>query len=247
MRPRGALVTLFGRAKRSAHQPEALEFHRIPNRTQRGPARPQQDTPPAVPQRSDEQLLDAYQKGDPEAFRTLIARHHDDLMRFLVRLMGDRQAAEDVFQETFLQVHISADTFDPTRRFKPWLFTIAANKGRDMLRRKNRRQEVDLSAPIGNEQDEGGQSFVDLMEINVPPPEAFLDASERDRLVQRAVDALPIPLREILLLAYFQRLSYAQIADELEIPLGTVKSRLHAAVAAFAKQWSKVSKGTTHP
>lgn len=197
--------------------------------------------------RTDEQLLQDYREGDLAAFRTLIARHHDDLMRFLIRLMGDRQAAEDVFQEAFLQVHISADTFDPARRFKPWLFTIAANKGRDMLRRKNRRQEVDLSAPIGRDEDEGGQAFVDLMEINVPPPEAFLDAAERDVLVQRAVDALPLPLKEILLLAYFQRLSYSQIADELQIPLGTVKSRLHAAVAAFAKQWHALSKGSSRP
>jgi RNA polymerase sigma-70 factor (ECF subfamily) len=66
---------------------------------------------------------------------------------------------------------------------------------------------------------------------------------ERARLVQKAVDELPWSLREILLLAYFQRLSYSQIADTLEIPLGTVKSRLHAAVAAFARKWQAISKG----
>jgi RNA polymerase sigma-70 factor (ECF subfamily) len=198
-----------------------------------------------LPQRSDEQLLADYRKGDTPAFRSLIERHQEDLIRFLIRLTGDRQAAEDVFQETFLQVHISADTFDPTRRFKPWLFTIAANKARDLLRKRVRRQEVDLSAPINRDEGNGGQSFIDLMEVNIAAPEVGLEAEERDRLVQRAIDRMPVSLREILLLAYFNRLSYAQIADELEIPLGTVKSRLHSAVASFARQWQNVNEGMT--
>ena len=193
--------------------------------------------------RNDEQLLEAYRDGDIPAFRTLIQRHQDDLLRFLVRLTGDRQTAEDVFQETFLQVHISADTFDATRRFKPWLFTIAANKARDMLRKKLRRQEVDLSAPVNRDPAEGGQTFIDLMEVSIPPPDEGLQSQERDQLVQKAVDRMPQSLKEILLLAYFQRLSYAQIAEELDIPLGTVKSRLHSAVASFAKQWQSVSTG----
>jgi RNA polymerase sigma-70 factor, ECF subfamily len=195
--------------------------------------------------RSDEQLLEAYREGDTPAFRSLIQRHQEDLLRFLLRLTGDRQAAEDVFQETFLQVHISADTFDASRRFKPWLFTIAANKARDMLRKRVRRQEVDLSAPVsrGGRDTEGGQMFIDLMEVNIPSPDEGLQDQERDQLVQKAVDQMPQSLKEILLLAYFQRLSYAQIAEELDIPLGTVKSRLHSAVASFARQWQSVSSG----
>ncbi len=188
---------------------------------------------------SDEDLFRRYLGGDMGAFRTLVERHHDDLLRFLIRLIGDRAGAEDVFQEAFLQVHQSAETFDTSRRFKPWLFTIAANKGRDYLRRKGRRSTLDLSAPV---QDEGGETFVDLLTVDVPRPEEVLQVRERDAQVQRAVDMLPWPLKEILLLAYFQRLSYAQIAEDLEIPLGTVKSRLHAAVAAFARNWKLVTE-----
>lgn len=198
-------------------------------------------------ERTDEQLLDGYREGDTAAFRTLIARHQDDLLRFLLRLTGDRQAAEDIFQEAFLQVHISADSFDATRKFKPWLFTIAANKARDLLRKRVRRQEVDLSAPVNRGGEEGGNSFVDLMEVDVPPPEAGLESKERNEQVQRAIDRMPLPLREILLLSYFQRLSYAQIADELEIPLGTVKSRLHSAVAVFARNMKSVLKEKARP
>lgn len=201
--------------------------------------------------RSDEELLDAYRQGEAGAFAMLLRRHHDDLLRFLTRLTGSRAAAEDAFQETFLQVHLSADTFDTARRFKPWLFTIGANKARDALRRTSRRRTLDLSAPIaggnGGASEGEGRSYVDLMEIDVEPPGSAMEAEEREKLVQQALDDMPYALREILLLAYFQRLSYNQIAEALEIPLGTVKSRLHSAVAAFARKWKTVSKGNQEP
>lgn len=196
---------------------------------------------------TDEVLFEDYRSGGPgshAAFRTLIDRHHSDLLRFLTRLVGDQAGAEDVFQDTFVQIHLSAASFDPTRRFRPWLFTIAANKARDYLRKRGRRRTLDLSAPIdGGRGGLGGESsattFVDLLEIDLPPPSAGLESDETNRQVQGVLDGMSDSLREILLLAYFQRLSYAQIADELGIPLGTVKSRLHAAVAAFAKRWKE--------
>lgn len=189
---------------------------------------------------SDEEVFERFLDGDTDAYRTLIERYHDDLLRFLTRLVGDRAGAEDLFQETFLQIHQSAHTFDVSRRFRPWLFTIAANKARDYLRKRIRQRTVDLSAPIGGP--DGTATFVDLLEVDVPSPDAALDASERDALVQGALARLQPPLREILLLAYFQRLSYQQIADDLGIPLGTVKSRMHAAVASFARAWQAVTR-----
>lgn len=190
--------------------------------------------------RSDEEVFVEFRSGDSAAYKELIERYHDDLLRFLTRLVGDRAAAEDLFQETFLQIHLSADTFDASRRFRPWLFTIAANKGRDLLRKKKRRRTVELSAPLRGF--DRGTSMVDLLEVDVPAPDERLDANEQDRLVQLALDDLGAPLREVLVLGYFQRLSYARIADDLGIPLGTVKSRMHAAVAAFARSWQRVSR-----
>jgi len=78
--------------------------------------------------RTDEQLLSGYRAGDKNAFATLVGRYQRELFHFLVRFLGDRAAAEDVFQETFLQVHQSIEQFDPQRRFRPWLFTIAATR-----------------------------------------------------------------------------------------------------------------------
>lgn len=188
-----------------------------------------------VHDQSDELLMQAYLEGDRDAFHELMRRYQNELLHFLTRFLGSRAAGEDVFQETFLQIHLSAETFDQSRRFKPWLFTIAANKARDYHRKHHKRQPLSLSAPMGNEGE--GQQYVDLMEADLPnPDEPILDA-ERSRLVKHVIDSMPAHLREILLLSYFQRMSYNQISDALEIPLGTVKSRLHTAVAAFASAW----------
>src|SRR5687767_2790468 len=117
---------------------------------------------PAGP--TDEQLLKSYREGNKKDFGRLVERYQRELFHFLVRFLGDRAAAEDVFQETFLQVHQSADQFDLTRRFRPWLFTIAANKARDLMRSNARRPTNPLQASIGGGSDEGeGGTFIDLM------------------------------------------------------------------------------------
>lgn len=188
---------------------------------------------------SDEDLLDRYRQGQSEAFERLIRRYRRELFNFLNRFLGDRAAAEDVFQDTFFQVHLSADKFDTGKRFKPWLFTIAANKGRDYMRKRGRRPAVRLDAPVGGDEDQEGQTFVDLMEAGLPLPEENVERAELEQRVRRTVQEMPEHLREILLLAYFQQFSYNEIAEILQIPLGTVKSRLHTAVGTFAKNWKK--------
>ncbi len=197
---------------------------------------------PAKPaQRSDEDLLIAYRRGDRASFAQLLQRYQRELFHFLVRFTGDRAAAEDIFQETFLQVHQSADQFDAQRRFRPWLFTIAANKARDLHRSQVRRQATPLQAAIvpGNE-DSG--IFIDLMKSSDAGPSEPMERQELQQLVQKTVMDMPVNLREILLLSYFHQFPYKQISDILEIPLGTVKSRLHAAVAFFAHRWKMLNQ-----
>ena len=192
---------------------------------------------------TDEQLIERYRTGLDEAINILIHRYRMELFHFLARFTNDRTAAEDVFQEAFLQVHLSADTFDTSRRFKPWLFTIAANKARDYLRKQARRPAAELSAPLGGDGAEG-QTFLDLMQGDLPMPDDRMEQAElRDR-VNQAIQAMPDHLREILLLAYFQQLPYNEIAEMLQIPLGTVKSRLHTAVGTFARQWKRLNHST---
>jgi RNA polymerase sigma-70 factor (ECF subfamily) len=194
--------------------------------------------------RSDEVLLAAFREGDATGFAELMQRYHRELFHFLIRFTGDRTAAEDVFQETFLQVHQSAEQFDPQRRFRPWLFTIAANKARDLRRSMARRPTNPLQASISPGDDESGE-FIDLMKSTDEAPDSRMQHEEMQQAVQKTVMAMPDHLREILLLSYFHQFPYKQISEILEIPLGTVKSRLHAAVALFADRWKSANRGET--
>ena len=186
--------------------------------------------------RTDEQLLGDYRHGDKSSFAHLVSRYQRELYHFLVRFLGNRAAAEDVFQETFLQVHQSAEQFDPQRRFRPWLFTIAANKARDLIRSQARRPANPLQASISPGDDESGE-FIDLMQSASDLPSEPMEKQELQHQVQETVSGMPEHLREILLLSYFHQFPYKQISEILDIPLGTVKSRLHAAVAHFADRW----------
>lgn len=184
----------------------------------------------------DEQLVVAYRDGQLDALPELIRRYEQELFHFLVRFAGNRAFAEDLFQEAFLQVHQSAKTFDATKRFKPWLFTIAANKARDHLRREKRRKTAPLSAMIDPNSD-SGTSFIDLIESDIPLPDGKTADAETAELVRELADQLPDHLREVLVMAYFHQFAYKEIAEMLSIPLGTVKSRLHTAVGTFAQLW----------
>ena len=186
---------------------------------------------------SDERLLERYLNGELPAFQTLVERYQRELFHFLVRFLGNRAAAEDVFQEAFLQVHQSGGQFDLSRRFRPWLFTITANKARDLMRSQARRPTSPLQAEIGGGSDGEGGQFIDLMSADIPPPDEPLSREELAQSVQGVVMGMPDHLREILLLSYFHQFPYKQIADILGIPLGTVKSRLHAAVGQFADRY----------
>ena len=195
---------------------------------------PKRPSAAQLAQRSDEELFVLHREGDPQALRVLVERYASELHGFLTRLVGSRAGADDVFQEAFLQVHLAAETFDAERRFRPWLYTIAANKGRDFLRRQRRRAAVSLDAPVAS----GSESaLVDLLPGDSTAPSSPIESSDEKAVVKQVIDEMPSHFREILLLSYFQKLSYAQISDSLSIPLGTVKSRLHAAVASFAQSW----------
>jgi len=192
-------------------------------------------------QPDDSELLRRYLDGDADSFAALMERYRKELYNFLVRFTGDAALAEDVFQEAFLQLHISAGAFDSSRRLKPWLFTIAANKARDAMRSRWRRQAAPLDATVGR--GEGDRiSYADLMPAQIPSPDDAMMNLEIRQAVQKIVDKMPENLRVVLLLSYFHDFPYKEIADILNVPLGTVKSRLHAAVRHFAKAWKATAE-----
>ncbi len=189
-----------------------------------------------TPKLRDRDLLQRHLDGDPDAFEALVQRYRRELYNFLARFTGNAALAEDVFQEAFLQLHISAGSFDMSRRLKPWLFTIAANKARDALRSRWRRKAAPLDATVGGADGET-TAYVDLMPSDMPVPEESLLNQETRSLVQEVVNEMPENLRNVLILSYFNDFAYKEIAEILGIPLGTVKSRLHAAVKHFAQKW----------
>jgi RNA polymerase sigma-70 factor (ECF subfamily) len=197
-------------------------------------------TEPALESLGDEQLVTAYRAGRDAAFELLVERYRTELVQFLVRFVSSRPAAEDLFQETFLQVHQSLHTFDSQKRFKPWLFTIAANKARDYLRKYSRRQAAAGISTVADDDDPAsGRAIIDLLEADLPLPPENVEGQETRQQVRQTIEGLPTHLREVLLLAYFNQFAYKEIAEMLSLPLGTVKSRLHAAVGTFAELWKQ--------
>jgi RNA polymerase sigma-70 factor (ECF subfamily) len=190
----------------------------------------------AVDARRDEELLADHLAGKKGAFDILVQRYADELFAFLHRFVGNAAAADDLVQESFLQVHLAADAFDPQRAFRPWLYTIAANKARDYLRGRGRRLEQSLDARGPDDDGLGPDELVPAAE------ESSFERSSAEEVraaVRSVIAKMPEHLQLILMLGYFQRLPYSDIAEILDIPVGTVKSRLHAAVARFAWMWHK--------
>ena len=192
----------------------------------------------ATPIGPDETLLRDFLAGDERAFAELVERHSRALFVFVSRFIRNPAAAEDVVQETFVQVYQSAGGFDLSRRLRPWLYTIAANKARDHLRERVRKREVPLGGSSSGENSDD-ITYLDFLSDESSLPGDVLEGEEQRDAVRKIVSEMPAHLREILVMGYYQRLPYKEIAEALSIPLGTVKSRLHAAVAHFAGQYKK--------
>ncbi|HEY4312562.1 MAG TPA: sigma-70 family RNA polymerase sigma factor [Pirellulales bacterium] len=179
---------------------------------------------------SDEELFARYRdRRDLAAIEELVHRYERELYSYLARYLRDPELAKEVFQTAFLHVVQKSKSFEDTKRFRPWLYSIATHAAIDMLRHRGRRQAASLDAQHDAGEGETA-TLAGLVPSATPGPvdEALLD--ERRRQVRTAVDALPEDLRSVLLLTYFQSLTYNEAAEALGIPLGTVKSRMHAAL-----------------
>jgi RNA polymerase sigma-70 factor (ECF subfamily) len=191
---------------------------------------------PLLGKQTDAELLARYAAGDEAAFREIVSRYKDGLYAFLRHFLNRHDLIEDVFQETFLQLFTSRESFDTNRPLRPWLFTIAANKAKDTLRKQQRT----AATPIGAIAESQEMSFDDVLNVltsDTTMPYEKIERGETASRVKQIVVNMPENLREILILAYFNRFSYKQMAQILSIPIGTVKSRLHTAVGRFAKDW----------
>lgn len=199
------------------------------------------ETPPeSLAEASDEDLLLRYRdQGDQAAFEQLVHRYERPLYSYLTRYLGDPNQAQDVFQSTFVQLLRKSDTFEHDRRFRPWLYSVATHLAIDAMRRAGRQKAMSIDRRTGDEETDGRNDLRTLLEDLGPSPIAQLEERERRDWVRKAIDDLPVDLRSIVLLNFYQGLKYREVAEALGIPLGTVKSRLHKAIAQLHRAWKR--------
>src|SRR6476469_3756959 len=174
-------------------------------------------------QMTDEELLLEYRvTGSAPLFEALVKRYERELYNYLRRFLGSQVMAEDAFQATFVQVHLKCHLYDADRKVRPWLYTVATNQAIDIQRRNRRHRLVSLDRPNRVQHDELG-SLVDVLSGREGEPVSDLETGERKEWIRRAVAALPEQLRSAVKLVYFRGMKYREAADELEVPVGTVK------------------------
>jgi len=182
---------------------------------------------------TDESLLNAHLQGDRSAFRQLVQRYGDSLLGYLFHMTGDRDQAEDLFQETFKKVHEKAGTFHGLY-FKGWLFAIATRAAIDHIRRRKRLSAASLDQTDDCDGADCPRSAATA--DNTTDPGIEIIKQEQKQLVRRAVDDLPDKQRATLILAYYQQLSYKEVAQVLGCSIGTVKTQMSRALGTLARR-----------
>jgi len=187
---------------------------------------------------SDEELLALFRQGTTEAFGELVHRYEGELYGYLRRYVGDGDLAEDVFQNTFLQFYTKLHQFEAGRPVRPWLYAIATNQAIDALRRQNRHIAVRLYQENDDATNADTAPLLSLLESRHPGPLEQLQTSERQQFIRSSVERLPEFLRQVVILVYYQGLKYKEVAEIVDIPVGTVKSRLHTALSKLQDVWA---------
>ena len=190
--------------------------------------------------KTDKSLIDAHLQGDTTAFGELVRRYGDSVLGYLIRMTGSKEQAEDVFQETFKRVHEKADTFRGTR-LKSWLFAIATNVAIDGMRKSRRLQVVSLNQKLDCD-DENCQelSTIAVADNSYEPSQKAIMAEQKEQ-VRQALELLPARQRATLVLAYYQQLSYPEVAQVLGCSVGTVKTQMYRALKTLAQRLPDIS------
>jgi RNA polymerase sigma-70 factor (ECF subfamily) len=183
-------------------------------------------------ERTDEELLADFQQGDAGAFERLLARHRAPLYTFLVRMLGDREKAEDLAQETFLRIVKGAQAWEQRSRFQSWMYAIARNLCTDRARRDRFRKTESLDTePVEG----AGGSILDAVADPGPLPDQAADSERLRPLLQRALLSLPVDQREVFILREQAGLPFREIAEVTGANENTVKSRMRYALEGLRK------------
>ena len=180
----------------------------------------------------DDDLIRMYGDGDVEAFDTLFDRHYASVYNFARTMLGNTGAPEEVLQEAFLAVARAARRYAPRGRFRPWLMRIVRNQCLNRLAAERARR-----AALA----ESGLDVAQLASRD-PPPQQRLEAAQQALTVRAAIADLPERQREAIALYAFEKMSYREIAEVLEMPINTVKSLIHRARAHLARALGSIQQ-----
>jgi RNA polymerase sigma-70 factor (ECF subfamily) len=187
--------------------------------------------------KTDAELMLEFQAGEQEAFDALLNRHQVGLFNFFLRLQGNVAEAEDLTQEVFVKLFQHVDRYEVKAKFKTYMYRIAKNLWLDSVRKRKRRGTMlSLDKPAAD----GRNLYGRVTSSDANPLEENVRREEAAK-VQAAIERLPEPQRMVFVLAEVQELPYAEISDVLDIPVGTVKSRMHSAVSKLREQLEPMS------
>ena len=189
---------------------------------------------------TDKSLIDAHLQGDSEAFGELVRRYGDSLLGYLTKICRNREQAKDLFQETFRKVHEKAHTLRSSQ-FKSWLYTIATRVAMDALRKQKRVRMVSLNSQVDCDGDNCPELGAVIVADERDDPSQEVVKTEQKQLVRRAVESLPDRQRVTLVLAYYQGLSYREVATTLDCSIGTVKTQMFRALRTLAQRLPDIS------
>lgn len=171
---------------------------------------------------SDEDLILRFQQDDTYAFDVLVRRYKNPLMNYIFRYLGDVDESSDVLQETFVRLYEKKHQYKTIARFSTWIYTIAGNLAKSELRKPHRRRGTSITQTTGDDEE------VDMqLEDGDPLPDRMVDGTLKNERIQAALLELPAEFREAVIFRDIQDLSYDDIAEIIQKPIGTVKSRIN--------------------
>ena len=173
-------------------------------------------------QDTDEELISRFQNGDEQAYIALVNRYKDKLINFVYRLVNDRDQAEDIIQDTMLKLYTHKHYYRNIAKFSTWIYTIAGNFAKTELRKKKTRKDTNNSQLGYEHRDYDPPS-------NEPSPQKLVEDDFINTKIHDAIDNLPEHFRIVTVLRDIEKLPYEEISNIVEIPLGTVKSRINRA------------------
>lgn len=174
-------------------------------------------------------------KGDQNAYGEVVELYKDKVFQLCYRMLGNRHDAEDIAQEAFIRAYININSFNLNKKFSSWIYRIATNLCIDRMRKKKPDYFLDAEVP-GTE----GLTMYSQVASKSPLPETELESMELQETVQAEIIKLPEKYRSVIVLKYMEELSLNEISEILDLPLGTVKTRIHRGREALRQQLKNV-------